>query len=176
MTSPHATNVCFAGTSAKVFSLDVDAYTDFHVKEYLWSFLLCPPFWPITCSVIPCEGRNIRDRAEAIRIGVTKTHLIYCKEKTRTCWRISCCDEGKVVREVPLHKITDVIVTEPAGGCCPPNTLYTVAIETPGAKGPDGRPEIVVKGLHKEDAYKLRTLVMSTHSTRGRGVNTMRRT
>ena len=103
---------CFTGTNATIFSLDVDEYTDFYFKEYIWSFLICPQLLPITCLIIPCEQRNIRDRAEAIRIGVTNTHLIYCKEKIPTCWRLSCCDEGKVVREIPLQKITDVIVTE----------------------------------------------------------------
>ena len=168
-------NACFAGTNAQVFSLDVEKYTEFHCKEYLWSFVLCPQLWPITCLVLPCEHQNIRDRAEAIRIGVTSTHLIHCKEKVRTCWRIPCCDEGKVVREIPLHKITDVIIKEPAGGCFPPEMLYTVAIETPGATGDNGRPEIVVKGLFKEDAYKLRALVMRTNSKR-RGPKTMQRT
>ena len=167
-------NTCF-GSDAKVFSLDVDKYTEFYYKEYLYSFMWCPMLSPLLCLVLPCEHRNIRDRAEAIRIGVTNTHLTHCKERVRTCWRMYCCDEGKVVREIPLHKITDVIVTEPAGGCFPPNMLYKVAIETPGAKGTDGRPEIVVKGLSKEDAYKLRSLVMKTKSV-SRGAQTMRRT
>ena len=175
MTSSNSPDVCFAGTNAKVFPLDVETYTEFHFKEYLFALLFCPQYWPVTCLVIPCEQRNIKERAEAIRVGVTKTHLIYCKERIRTCWRVSCCDEGKVVREIPLHKITDVVVEEPAGGCCPPNMLYTVTIETPGATGDDGRPEIVVKGLSKEDAYRLRGLVMKTTPTRPRA-NAMRRT
>lgn len=99
---------CFAGTNATIFSLDVEEYTDFYFREYIWSFVICPQLLPITCLVLPCEQRNIRDRAEAIRIGVTKTRLIYCKEKIPTCWRLSCCDEGKVVREIPLQKTKEM--------------------------------------------------------------------
>jgi hypothetical protein len=156
---------CFAGTNAKVFSLDVEKYTVFHHQEYLYSFIVCPAYWPITCLVIPCEYQNIRDRANAIRIGVTETHLIYCREKVKTCWRLSCCDEGKIVREIPLEQITDVIVTEPAGGCCPPNILYKVSIETPG-QGGFSQPDVKIDGLTKDDAYKLRALVMKRKSTR----------
>lgn len=171
--SPPSENRCFRGTDAKVFKLDVDKYTEFYYKEFLYAFLWCPVLSPLLCLVLPCEHSNIRDRAEAISVGVTKTHLIYCKEQVRNCWRMYCCDEGKVVREIPLTKITDVIVTEPAGGCLPENMLYKVAIETPGAKGTDGRPEIVINGLHKDDAYQLRSLVMKT--TRPKRNDTMRR-
>ena len=170
-TTMTSTNPCFAGTKATVFSLDVDDYVDFYYTQYLYGLILCPWFLPLSLSVLPCERQNIVDRARATQVGVSKTHLIYCKEKVRTCWRCSICDEGKIVREIPLNKITDVIVEEPAGGCCPQNILYHVRIETPGITGPKNIPEIVISGLSKDDAYKLRSLVMG----RRRTTNTMRR-
>ena len=113
---------------------------------------------PLLLSTLPCEYQNITDRANALQIGISKTHLIYCKEKTKTCWRCDVCDEPKTVHEIPLDKISDVVVKEPAGGCFPKETLYHVIIQTPGFSDPE--PEITVTGLSKEDAYKLRSLIM----------------
>ena len=59
---------------------------------------------------------------------------------------------------MPFDKITDVIIVEPAGGCCPPEMLYRVNIQTAGRSGVEGA-ELTILGLSKEDAYSLRSLI-----------------
>lgn len=152
-------NPCFRDAKPhKTFRLDVDEYVAYNFDIYLRNLVCCLPCAPALLCVAPCERQNLTDYAEAIEVGVTKDALVFCKQKTKTCWRCQPCDSGRVVKEIPLKQITDVVVIEPAGDCCPRERLYRMQIQTAGKSGTEG-PELEIVGLKEADAYSLRTLV-----------------
>lgn len=155
------------------YRLDVDAYVDYYYKVYLCQ-VACGGFPNLLC--LPCVLPNLRDFAAAVGVRVTATDVVYTREKVATCWRLSCCDQGRIVKTVPLAKVTDVVLLEPAGGC-PPQTLYTVQIQTASNSGAMGA-ELSVTGLPEKDARALRTAILTRRRGGGGGAAgaVMRRT
>ena len=141
----------------KAFTLDVDEYVSYYKKLFARE-IVC-----LGCPLLiyaPCQPQNLRDYAEAVTVGVTSKEVVFCKEKTKTCWRLSPCDSGKVVKQIPFSQITDIEVVEPAGDCLPARALYRVNIQTASRSGAGAAgAELSVVGLKKEDAYELRSLV-----------------
>ena len=164
------TNPCFRDAAPRrVFRLGVDDYVDYHCGVYLRNLVCCFPCAPFLACTAPCERQNLVDYASAVEVGVTRRALVYCKQKTKTCWRCQPCDSGRVVKEIPLDKITDVEVVEPAGGLCPRETLYRVYVQTAGRSGVDGA-ELEIVGLSGDDAYALRSMIKGGGGGgRGRG-------
>lgn len=142
----------------QTFRLNTDDVVYFYWTQFKYSLVFCPCVWPVTCPIAPCTKQNITDFAHAVDVKITKTSLVHTTQRIKTCWRCTVCDQGRITKEIPFEKITDVVVTEPAGGCCPPNILYTVAIQTAGRSGVDG-PELTITGLSKDDVYKVRSLI-----------------
>lgn len=134
----------------KEYQIDVDEYVDYYFKVYLCQTFVCCGFPNLLC--FPCVLPNLRNYAEAVRVRVTNQDLIYTRERIPTCWRLSCCDQGRTQKVVPLNKITDVSLVEPAGGC-PPQTLYTIKVQTAGMGMQS--PELTVTGLAEDDARDL---------------------
>lgn len=156
-----------SSSSSGGYRLDVDAYVDYYWKVYLCQ-TACGGAPNLLC--LPCVIPNLRDFAEAVHVRVTSSDVVYTRERIATCWRLSCCDQGRLVKSVPLEKVTDVVLLEPAGGC-PPQTLYTVQIQTASNSGAMGA-ELTVTGLPEKDARALRGAILA----RRRGGAVMRRT
>lgn len=142
----------------QTFHLNVDDYVSYNCNIFTRNLICCFPCAPFLICIAPCERQNLTDYAEAVQVGVTKEALVFCKQKTKTCWRCQPCDSGQVVKEIPLQQITDVVVLEPAGGLCPREILYRVQIQTAGKSGVEG-PELEIVGLRERDAYALRSLL-----------------
>lgn len=158
------TSTCLTDTQLKhKFYLQKELYVYYTSRKSLRDAILFPLFWPFIL-LAPCEYQNLKDYADAVVIGTTEDSLIFCKQKNPTCCRLPPCDSGKTVKEVPFNQITDVIIVEPAGGCCPSEILYRVYIQTAGRSGVEGA-ELSIVGLSKEDAYGLRSLIKN----KGRG-------
>jgi hypothetical protein len=144
-----------SGRARKTFRLDAEAYVDYYFAVFLRQVALGG------CALLPCapcERSNLRDYAEAVTVSVTSTHVVYTKERTKTCWRLPPCDAGKVVQQIPLRQVTDVVVSEPAGGCCPAERLVRVTVQTAGSDA----AEMHLVGMFEKDAYELRRLLTSS--------------
>ena len=152
---------CFLGEDVlKEFHVDVEAYVNFYAGRFIRDTIFCgwcTLYLHILCEA-PCLHANLTDKASAIHLAVTRTHVIYCRDRHKTCWRIPQVDEPKFTKKIPLERIADVVILEPAGDCCPPNALYTVTVQT--AAKSDLGPEISVTGIAKEDAYEFRRLAL----------------
>ena len=151
-----------AGGGSREYRLDADAYVDYYLRVYLCQ-LACCGAPNLLC--LPCVTANLRDYASAVGVRVTATHLVYARERIATCWRLACCDQGRVEKSIPLEKITDVILKEPAGGC-PPQTLHTLEVQTASNAGAVGA-ELVLVGLREADARALREDLL--RASRGAG-------
>lgn len=151
-------NTCLTDTQLKhKFYLQKEKYVYYQSRKLLRDAILFPLFWPFIL-IAPCEYENLKDYADAVVVGTTEDSLIFCKDINPTYCRLPPCDNGKTVKEMPFDKITDVIIVEPAGGCCPSEILYRVHIQTAGRSGVEGA-ELTIVGLSKEDAYTLRSLI-----------------
>jgi hypothetical protein len=138
------------------FTLDVDAYVEYHCRVFL-CYAACGGCANLACA--PCERANLRDYASAVRVSVTDAHVRYVRERVKTCWRLPVCDAGRMEKNIPLEKVTDVVLVEPAGGC-PPRTLHTVRIQTASNSGVAGA-ELEIVGLPEADAAELRRQILS---------------
>ena len=166
---------CFKGEAViKEFHIDVSAYVDFHRGRFYRDTILCG--WSVCCLPLICDlpylTANITDKANATHLAVTSTHIIYCVDKYKTCWRIPPTDHAKIVKKIPVDRISDIVILEPAGDCCPPNALYTVTVQT-AAKSIEGA-EVSVTGLSKDDVYEFRRLALEQQQRSVRNT-TMRR-
>ena len=152
------------------YRLDVDEYVDYYYRVYLCQ-VACGGVPNLLC--LPCVTANLRDFAAAVGVRVTASHLVYTRERIATCWRLSCCDQGRVEKSIPLEKVTDVILREPAGGC-PPQTLYTLEVQTASNAGAVGA-ELVLTGLPEADARALRERLLARRGGGGPAARGMRR-
>ena len=153
-----------SSSASTVYRIDTNEYVDYYYKVYLCQ-TLC--FGLPNLVVLPCVTSNLRDFANAVSVRVTSTHVNYVREKIATCWRISCCDQGRIEKNIPLDKITDVVLQEPAGGC-PPQTLYTLNIQTASNSGAVGA-ELSITGLPEDKARELRERILSRSQSGGGG-------
>lgn len=133
------------------YRLDVREYVHYNFQLAL-CHTACFGFPYLLC--LPCEVRNLTDFAEAVRVRLTASELIYERGRIKTCWRLPMCDQGRVEKVIPFEKITDVVLQEPAGGC-PPKTLYTLKIQTAGNSGIPGS-ELEIIGLSERDSKDLK--------------------
>jgi hypothetical protein len=155
-----ASRKCLDTQLKNTFVLQKEDYVNYNYQVYVRNLVCCcPVLWPMAIAA-PCEYQNLADYADAVTVGTTGDSLVFCKQKTKTCWRCSPCDSGKVVKEIPFDKITDVVIVEPAGGCCPAEILYRIYIQTAGRSGVEGA-ELTIVGLTEKDAYSLRSLIKS---------------
>lgn len=135
------------------YRIDTTKYVDYYYKVYLVQTFVCCGYPNLLC--LPCTVANLRDFADAVTVRLTTQNLIYTREKVPTCWRLSCCDQGRTEKTIPLDKITDVALIEPAGGC-PPQTLFTLKIQTASRSGAIGA-ELSVTGLPEAKARELQS-------------------
>ena len=141
--------------STKVFKIDTDEYVDYYYKVY-WCQTICCGFPNLLCCC--CVHSNLTDFANSVTVTVTDNELKYEREKIKTCWRLSCCDAGRIEKNIAIKRIIDVALIEPAGGI-PPETLYRVKIQTASNSGVN-LPELKIVGLKKEDAEKLKKVLI----------------
>jgi len=64
----------------------------------------------------------------------------------------------RITKKIPIDRVADIQIIEPAGDCLPPNMLYTVMVQT-AAKSQEGA-ELVITGLSESDVYDFRNMVM----------------
>jgi hypothetical protein len=141
--------------SRNTFLLDVDEYVDYNCKVYIFQ-TICFGFPNLLCA--PCVYANLKDFATAVKVTITNKELRFERDQIKTCWRLSCCDSGRIEKTIPLNRIIDVVLIEPAGGF-PPKTLYILKIQTASNSGVNA-PELVIEGLKKEDAIKVKSLLL----------------
>lgn len=144
------------------FNFDVQVMEDYHTKlGYRVACLLGPVTYCVApLCILPCLRINARDQANAQHVAVTKHEILYVQTKYAACFRYSCCDRGTMRKTIPIDRIQDCVLVEPAGGCLPKQTLYRVKIETAGAqsfnpKTGQTQAELELVGLNKEEAVRF---------------------
>jgi hypothetical protein len=153
------------------FAFDPELMTDFWTKKQyqiacIMSVTSACYLCPVVAPVAIYARANARTKARAQYLAVTEHEILYTQTKTTNCCRFACCDSGTVRKSIPIDRIQDVVLREPAGGCCPKNVLYTVNIETAGQTGGEGAPELSIHGLRNaarfvEVVKKLKRAQMS---------------
>merc|ERR1711957_738003 len=81
---------------------------------------------------------NLRDQINAQHCAVTRENVMYVKDRHLTSCRFECNWEGKFRKTIPLEKITDVEIREPAGRIMcglMEEKLVTVNIQTASTSG-----------------------------------------
>ena len=122
--------------------------------------LALPTYCLAPLCILPCLRLNSRSYANAQHVAVTKHEILYVQTQYASCCRFACCDKGTIRKTIPIDRIQDVVLMEPAGGCLPKDVLYKIAIETAGGQSFDpksGRaiPELTLVGLSKHEATRF---------------------
>jgi len=133
--------------------------------------LACIPFYGwVVAPCLFCFGINARDnsRDEAVarNLRVTREEIIYTVHKHKAGFRSDCSDVGTVTKTVPVDRLQDVLLIEPAGGCIVREVLYRADVQTaavgfvhPSINNPAGaRAELSLIGL--KQPHKFRDLVL----------------
>lgn len=106
---------------------------------------------PIACANACTARKNTWERSSSMRVGLTQDELVFQVGRFGGLCRCRCQETGAVSTIVPLKRITDIRVVLPAGGCCPPNVLTMVHVQTAGQGGPS---EIQLEGLVDADHFR----------------------
>lgn len=156
----------------KTYEIDYDAVLAFD-KDVAWSGLIGAVFFPpaipfALCGMCCYQGYivpNIRDKANATHLALTRDGIKYVVDRHHSACRLNCQEVGKVSKTVPYDKMTDCDVEEPAGaeGCCcalVPRTLKVVHVDTASSgiiqtdQGPKQTHELTLRGLVDAEGFK----------------------
>jgi hypothetical protein len=124
----------------------------------IYGLALVPSFLANACTV----RRNQLERTRSLRIGLTKDELIFFQGQYGGLCRCRCQQNGAKSTIVPLNRVTDVVINLPAGGCCPPNVISTVEVQTAGQGSALSSSEIKLEGLFDPDHFR-RVLLALRH-------------
>jgi hypothetical protein len=124
----------------------------------IYGLALVPSFLAHACTV----RRNQLERTRSLRIGLTKDELIFFQGQYGGLCRCKCQQNGAKSTIVPLNRVTDVVINLPAGGCCPPNVISTVEVQTAGQGSALSSSEIKLEGLFDPDHFR-RVLLALRH-------------
>jgi len=130
-----------------------------------------PAYGWMAAPFLACFGYfahdNARDEAVARNLRVTREEIIYTVHRHKAGFRSDCSDVGTVTKSVPVDRLQDVLLKEPAGGCCVKEILYRAEVQTAANSGvgaptidnPAGaRAELSLAGL--KQPHKFRDLVL----------------
>jgi len=157
------------------FEFDIPAIVDYTAakQKCMLCFLSCIPMYGWVASpFLFCYSfgvhDNVRDEALVRNLRVTREEIIYTVGKHKAGWRCDCSDVGTVTKTVPVDRLQDVLLKEPAGGCIVRETLYRAEVQTAANSGgvaqvtinnPTGdRAELSLVGL--KQPHKFRDLVL----------------
>ena len=114
----------------KTYSFNYQAIIEYnhklHVSEMIGCWVLVPltamtflPFATGSLCMYRCAEDNIRDKASARHIALTKDGIRYIVDKHQTECRLASQMQGRTSQTIPYDKISDCDVEEPAGaeGC-----------------------------------------------------------
>jgi len=109
---------------------------------------------------------NARDEAVVRNLRVTREEIIYTVGKHKAGFRCDCSDVGTITKTVPVDRLQDVLLKEPAGGCIVREILTRAEVQTaanggmaPTMNSPTGeRAELSLVGL--KQPHKFRDLVL----------------
>jgi len=95
----------------------------------------CVPFYGwLAAPFLACYGMNARDNArdEAVvrNLKVTREEIIYTVGKHSAGWRCQCSEIGAITKTVPVDRLQDVLLIEPAGGCIVKEILTRADVQT----------------------------------------------
>lgn len=150
------------------FFFDVNLIVNFYTQRTRCVALSVAliPFYSILLAPILCASactvrKNQQERAGSMRVGLTNDELIFMVGTYGGLCRCRCQQNGGHSTLVPLDRVTDIVIKLPAGGCCPPNVLSTVHVQTAG-QGALGSSEIKLEGLVDPDHFR-RTILALRH-------------
>jgi hypothetical protein len=123
----------------------------FAIMAWLIPFHGCLFIGPVACAGACTARKNNWERSSSMRVGLTQDELVFQVGRFGGLCRCKCQETGAVSTIVPLKRITDIRVELPAGGCCPPNVLTKVHVQTAGQGGPS---EIQLEGLFDADHFR----------------------
>jgi hypothetical protein len=149
---------------------DAELITEFYatkakrVAMFAWLFPIhgCLFIGPVACANACTARQNNWERSSSMRVGLTQDELIFQVGRFGGLCRCQCQQTGAVSTIVPLKRITDIRVVLPAGGCCPPNVLTKVHVQTAGQGGPS---EIQLEGLFDADHFRRSLLAWRAGET-----------
>lgn len=132
--------------------------------------LIAPAAYTVV-SMWPCFLRpQMEWHAHSQHVAVTRDGIRFVRDKRKSCWGCSICDQGRHSKTLPFDKITDCDIVEPAGSVCLciPRVLMTVNVDTASSGGDGKRVELSLVGL--KEAHKFKQLVWGMkRSSRGGG-------
>jgi len=132
------------------------------IPGYGWIVAPC-----LMCYSFCCAHDNARDEAVARNLRVTREEIIYTVHKHKAGFRCDCADVGTVTKSIPVDRLQDVLLKEPAGGCIVKEILTRAEVQTAANSGlgaptmdnPAGsRAELSLAGL--KQPHKFRDLVL----------------
>jgi len=141
-------------------------------QQCMLTGLACIPFYGwVVAPCLACYGCNAHDNArdEAVvrNLRVTREEIIYTVGRHKAGWRCDCSEVGTVTKTVPVDRLQDVLLKEPAGGCIVKEILTRAEVQTAANSGygkptmdnPTGeRAELSLAGL--KQPHKFRDLVL----------------
>lgn len=157
----------------KTYEIDYEAVAAFDA-DYAFSQLIGGLFFPPAIPFVLCgccvfnsfTKPNIRDKARATHLALTRDGIKYVVDRHPTGCRLDCQEAGRVSKTVPYDKMTDCDVEEPAGSVgalcyLVPRTLTVVHVDTASSgfvAGPNGPPvekhELEIRGVKDPDLFK----------------------
>ena len=143
-----------------VFDYDYPLIESFKTKHatanLLVNLLLLPNFIFGLIICYPCfYKQQIQWDTYSKHVAVTHDGIKFVQDKRKTLCGFSCSDAGRISKTIPIDKITDCDVTEPAGATCLciDNVLSTVNIDT-ASSGGGAMHELVLSGLKEPLKFK----------------------
>jgi len=142
-----------------VFPFDSEKIISFNTQ-------LAQAQWCVSPCTCPCAminwywygQANLENLARGQTVKLGRTGITYTREPWWTACQWDCYKQGRTMKTIPLDKVTDVRVVDPAGVafcCCIDNVLSQAFVET--ASSP--LPEMTLVGL--KDAHGFRDAVLA---------------
>ena len=110
--------------------------------ELMNGLFVCYLNLPCACAKMAMADANASDLAYSRWVATSKENIYIVRHKRKSDMRLDCCDVQATRKTIPINNVQDIMITEPAAyavcGCCVPNVLSTVRIETAGNSGDGG--------------------------------------
>ena len=139
-----------------VFDYDYPLIESFLTEAAIASLLFPPILILGLIGCYPCFSKQqIEWDTYSKHVAVTHDGIKFVQDKRKTLCGFSCSDAGRISKTIPIDKITDCDVTEPAGATCLciDNVLSTVNIDT-ASSGGGVMHELVLSGLKEPLKFK----------------------
>jgi len=156
------------------FEFDLPSIVQYNAarqKCVMFSLSCIPVYGWLAAPFLACYScnayDNARDEAMVRNLRVTREEIIYTVGRHKSGWRSDCSEVGTVTKSVPVDRLQDVLLKEPAGGCVVKEVLTRAEVQTAANSGygkptmdnPGGeRAELSLAGL--KQPHKFRDLVL----------------